>query len=632
MKEWDYDKNTNLDPNTLSLNSHKKVWWLCPKGHSYASIIASRTRNHRGCPYCSGQKVLQGFNDLATLRPDLEAEWNYEKNLVNNLSPQTITIKSGKKVWWKCSICGKEWQATVAHRMEGTGCPGCRNKKISLSRQTPKIGQSLQDINPLLANEWHPTKNGNLTPKDVKFSCSNLVWWLCKAGHEWQDTVNHRNNGRSCPICNKGNKTSYPEQCIFFYLKKLYPDTINRYQDNRKEIDIYIPCLKMGFEYDGIYYHPSSKLKKEQQKDKYFLDKGIKIIRIKETQSSTPFKLKGNTIYFYNDYQLKNLTYVIQYLLDFLRKNNNTLKDIKVNLKKDNPEILEFVYTGLKENNVLTNPILAKEWNYKKNGLLNPKFITLGSRFKVWWKCSNGHEWQATIASRSNGAKCPICSNQQILPGYNDLSSLLPDMAKEWDYDKNYPLQPEQIGCHSHKKIWWKCTTCGFKWKTSVSNRTRGTGCPKCAQKSISKKLRTPTYNQSLQARYPNIALEWDNEKNGNITPKDVYPNSSKIYWWKCNKGHSWQAVVSSRTKGHGCPFCTNQKILSGYNDLATLKPAIAEEWNYNKNHPLKPNEVSCHSGKKVWWICKNCKHEWQALIKNRSNGTRCPKCRCKLK
>lgn len=130
-----------------------------------------------------------------------------------------------------------------------------------------------------------------------------------------------------------------------------------------------------------------------------------------------------------------------------------------------------------------TNPGLAKEWNYIKNGNLTPKDITSGSSKKVWWICSEGHEWQATICSRNNGNGCPYCSGRVLMPGINDFLSAYPDIAKEWHPTKNGDLTPDKITARNSKKVWWLCSQCGHEWETRVVHRANGHGCPICARK-----------------------------------------------------------------------------------------------------------------------------------------------------
>ena len=125
----------------------------------------------------------------------------------------------------------------------------------------------------------------------------------------------------------------------------------------------------------------------------------------------------------------------------------------------------------------------------------------------------------------------------------------------------------------------------------------------------------------------PNLSIEWNYERNGSLKPEHYKANSNKKVWWKCENGHEWQATISSRNRGVGCPYCKGQKVIAGYNDLKTLNPKLANEWNYEKNNGLTPSDVLPKSGKKVWWKCEYG-HEWQATIANRSNGTGCPICK----
>ena len=194
--------------------SNKKVWWKCSKGHEWQALVVERAVRKNGCPYCANQKVLIGFNDLATTNPELAIEWNYEKN--KDLSPKMVVPGSLKKVWWKCSH-GHEWQETVVNRTaRGYNCPFCSSHKVLAGFN------DLATKHPDVAKEWHPTKNGSLTPCEVSASSKKKAWWICSKGHEWQAVIGSRTDSRAgCPICNQEMKTSFPEQAILFYLRKI---------------------------------------------------------------------------------------------------------------------------------------------------------------------------------------------------------------------------------------------------------------------------------------------------------------------------------------------------------------------------------------------------------------------------
>ena len=529
-QEWNYEKNGDLKPVDFTANSHNKVWWKCSKGQEWQASIGHRNKG-TSCPYCLGAKTLKGYSDLQTVNPTLSKEWNYEKN--NGLTPMDILPNSNKKVWWKCNN-GHEWQATIANRNKGLGCPYCAGQKIIRGKN------DLQTANPNLAKEWNYEKNNGLTPIDVMPNSGKKAWWKCKKGHEWQATIASRNKGSGCPICNFERNTSLPKYAIVYYLKKYGLETIHLYKEKGYELDVYIPVKKVAIEYDGYLWH-KNKTKNDLHKNKKCEKDGIKLYRIREGLPS----LNDSSIDYVVQKNQKDLSAVLGEILSKIIETN-----IDIDLERDAIDIENLREYTEKESSILfSNPEVAKEWNYERNGNLKPEHFTANSNKKVWWKCSKGHEWQATIINRNKGRGCPHCSSKKVLKGYNDLQTVNPSLAKEWHY-----------------------------------------------------------------------------EKNNGLTPMNVLPNSGKKVWWKCQKGHEWQATIVHRNNGRGCPYCAGQKVFKGFNDLQTVNPTLAKEWNYEKNNELTPLDVTLGSNKKVWWRCSKG-HEWQARIADRNKGRGCPEC-----
>ena len=130
----------------------------------------------------------------------------------------------------------------------------------------------------------------------------------------------------------------------------------------------------------------------------------------------------------------------------------------------------------------------------------------------------------------------------------------------------------------------------------------------------------------NLEVLYPDIAKEWHPTKNGDINPKDCYPQSNKKVQWICEKGHEWEISPNKRSNGSRCPYCSNFRVGYG-NDLQSKYPDIAKQWHPTKNGNLKPNQIIGGSGRNVWWLCDK-KHEWEAQIRSRTSlGTGCPIC-----
>jgi hypothetical protein len=127
------------------------------------------------------------------------------------------------------------------------------------------------------------------------------------------------------------------------------------------------------------------------------------------------------------------------------------------------------------------HPELAEQWNTKKNKPLKPSEVLSTNRNKkYWWLCKEGHEWDATLASRKTGNNCPVCSRQLVSAGVNDMATTNPELAASFDLKKNYPLTPDQILAGTGKPFWWKCEE-GHSWKAVSNSRFYGRGCPNCS-------------------------------------------------------------------------------------------------------------------------------------------------------
>ncbi len=134
---------------------------------------------------------------------------------------------------------------------------------------------------------------------------------------------------------------------------------------------------------------------------------------------------------------------------------------------------------------------------------------------------------------------------------------------------------------------------------------------------------------------YPELMQEWDFDKNDGLDPKMIRHRTKIRVWWKCEKGHEWQALVGNRTHGSRCPICsvlprTKERIaqkIATSGSLAVCNPRLAAEWHPIRNGELLPDAITASSNKKVWWQCEKG-HEWQAVVANRNNnGSGCPYC-----
>ena len=479
MKEWDWTKNDALGlyPEKITLGSNKKVFWKCKKcGHSWDATTNNRTRGKgQGCPVCANKILIKGKNDLKTKYHEIAKKWHPTKNekKVDEVFPHSCS-----SAWWLCEKDNRhEFLAKISHVTEGRiTCPVCANQKIIVGVN------DLATTHPDLLKEWDYEKN-KLTPQQVTYGKNVKVWWKCLKGHSWFATIASRAGAQKtgCPECKKELRISLPEKALAFYLAQTFPIEESKhfpFLKNKKEIDIFIPSLKLGIEYDGQQWHKKTEL--DFAKDCSCNVNDLRLLRVRE---------EGCPIYNTSAYivrvpvfgdKIAQLKELISIVFSFINETFATKLNTSPDIEKDYLEIVSKVLTIPKEKSVAGSSLIA-EWNYEKNGNLNPALLSIGAHDKVWWKCREGHEWVAAIYSRASGIGCPYCSGKKVLPGWNDLQTLYPEIAKEWDGDKN-ELLPSQVRPQSNKIVWWRCQKCSHEWLAAISHRVRGRNCPKCGR------------------------------------------------------------------------------------------------------------------------------------------------------
>lgn len=344
-----------------------------------------------------------------------------------------------------------------------------------------------------------------------------------------------------------------------------------------------------------------------------------------------------------------------------------------------------------------THPTLAKEWHPTKNGSLTPEMVSKGCTKKIWWKLSYDvpmdysvehlrgkhfdFEWESSVNSRTNNnTGCPFLSGKAIWKGFNDLETVNPDLAKQWDYEANKGIKdkngndistPDKVTACSSQEVWWMLPYddlatgkhFDFEWTATIDNRTTSDSmCP-----YISGKAAWKGFND-LKTKKPELAEQWHPLKNIGLkdgygrdisSPDKITAGSNQKVWWYLpydvpadypiehlrgkHFDFEWEASVNQRnSEGSKCPFLSGAEVWKGFNDLITTNRELALEWHPIKNKGLKdkngrdistPDKVTEHSGIKVWWqyLHKDIKtgkeiyYEWQSIINDRSNGAGCP-------
>jgi hypothetical protein len=396
---WDFNKNTHLNPSNLLQGSDKFAWWICGKGHEFEKRIGEMVRS--GCSFCANRKILVGFNDLETVRPDLAKELDTRKN--DGLSPKDLLFGTSRMVWWKCSK-GHSYKAKVSQRnFSNTGCAVCSGKR------TESGFNDLVTKYPNIAKTWDHKLNNGLLPQTLSPSSKQKVWWECEKGHSWLMGVAERTKGQGCSVC-----------------------------ENRQ--------ILAGF---------------------------------------------------------------------------NDLLTLA-------PELAASLAPGLNPDNFATT-------------------VGAYSHKKAWWRCPDGHVYEAMVASRHK-TECAVCAGQRVLAGFNDLESQNPGASKHFLRDSNQKL-PSEVHVASRVHYWWECEL-GHQFRAHPDSVKRGNWCPYCGNKKV-----LIGFNDLATVR-PDLASEWHPSKNHPLEPKQVINGFHRKVWWLCEAGHAFEQSGKKRRAGQGCPSC----------------------------------------------------------------------------
>lgn len=419
--QWHPTKNGGLTPDQISAGSTKVVWWMCSTGHEW-DVSPNARKGRSSCPVCSGKRVSVGVNDLGTLRPDVAAQWHPTKN--GDRGPGQVSEMSSKRVWWLCDACGHEWATSIANRTRnGSGCSKCLGRVLIVG--VNDLGSQHPDV----AAQWHPTKNGDLTPDQVMRATKHVAWWTCENGHEWDAPVSSRTvSGAGCAVC-AGKRviagvndlsTLRPDIAAQWHPTKngdLSPERVSL----MSSMEAWWLCAACGHEWRAVVSDRA-------------LGKGCRKCADKATAERNRVPRPGRS--------------------------------------------LEQVH-----------PRSTKLWHPNRNGAMRPADVAATSGANVWWLCvSCDNEWESRISSLAAAGSfegCASCSyaargelRSTPAPGQS-LVDVDPLLAAQWHPTRNGDDGPWGVSPWSGREAWWLCQD-GHEWKSTVGNRSAGNGCPKC--------------------------------------------------------------------------------------------------------------------------------------------------------
>jgi predicted secreted protein len=552
--------------------------------------------------------------------PHLVAQLDRRKN--GPLVPEAITYASNRKLWWRCPEGPDHvWAAVVSSRTtRGSGCPFCLNQRVSVTN-------ALSRHAPAVARQWHPTRNGDLRPRDLVVGSHRRVWWKCPKGpdHEWRTTVDNRTTaGYGCPFCSGKRASAARNMAV------VWPHLVPEWHPTR----------------NGALL-PADVTPRSSRKVWWRCPAGrdhvwSATVGDRSGGAGCPF-CSGHAVSVTN--ALSKVAPAVARQWHPTRNGDLRPRDVvsgshrRVWWKCPKGPDHEWRTTvgnraaagngcpfcaGLRataaRNLAVVAPHLVPEWHPTRNGDVRPRDVPSRSSRRFWWRCARGHEWLTTPRNRVKaGAGCPYCSGHLVTPE-TSLAALDPALAKQWHRTRNRPLTPVEVTLGSGLRVWWKCAKGpDHEWQAAVCDR-KGRGCPFCADKRVSS-------TNSLAAASPEIAAEWHPTKNGDLTPAAVTWGSGRRVWWKCQEGpdHEWQTSIANRQYSR-CPFCMNRRI-SVTNGLAAVEPKVAAEWHPTRNGRLTAHDVTRGAHHLVWWRCQ-FGHEWKATVNHRTaKGVGCQRC-----
>jgi superfamily II DNA or RNA helicase len=428
---WHPTKNLPETPHTVVAGSEKKkFWWRCPQGHEWQTTPKSVAIAGTGCRYCLGQALdPKGSNSLLALFPDMATEWHPTKN---ELGADEVLAGGRTKRWWRClTDPAHEWEASINSRVSNeSGCPICSGQKT-----VPAT--SLAAKFPELAKQWHPTKNGGVTPDMVPPGTSKPYWWKCENGpdHEWQAAPNNRtSHGAGCPMCS-GHRVSVTNS-----LASLYPEIAAELHPTKNRL----------VDPAAIYSGSTERL-------------WWRCVEGHEWETRVRARTSGRGCWFCAGNRVPPEKSLAARMPDLAAQwhptKNGDLRADQVGIHSEQsawwkcsngPDhewqtvvasraqgsacpFCDGRRASVTNSLAARDPPIAAEWHPTRNGDLTAADLPSGSNRRVWWRCTKqpNHEWSATVVSRTrSGTGCPACNRGWTLSVIREfVRSLAPHLA-----------------------------------------------------------------------------------------------------------------------------------------------------------------------------------------------------------
>ena len=612
--EWLEDKNGSLLGDFAS-GSIEKAWWLCPVGHKYSRTIVSRYTGG-DCSYCANDRVLAGFNDLESQAPEVASEWADS----NSVASSEVLFTSKKTYDWKC-ILGHTWTDTVATRtVFGRNCQFCEDKKVWTGFNDLKTHW------PAAEHFWS-AKNGQALD-EILWNSRAQAEWECSLGHFWTSKIYIMLRDKSCPFCE--DLEPWPG---FNTIDVTFPQLMQEFVSNNKGETDPRKVLGRSSRVPMVWRCPKGHEERQapaafrarfgcsfclRENDKFTWPTIEEDTRLRGSWDADanshidPSEISAMSEKKYFWKCKKGHTWETSAYLRFKRLSECPYCEGKA------------IWPGFNDLQKLF-PELAEEWSSANS--IPPNKVSPGNNNLFKWKCYLGHSWDASPSNRTRGrnggTNCPTCTNRRVEKGFNDLTTTHPALAREWNWELNEELTPEEVLFKRKDPCWWECTL-GHSWSCPPRSRYRGDtlmSCPFCGLQKLLKGF------NDLKTRRPDLMAWWSFTKN-DVLPEDVIGGGRSSFWWTCPNGHDFESQIVARAQSkNNCPECAPPISNTTAGMLELNRDKLYLEWDSERNRVSLDHALDFMRSEKLNWKCAENGHSFTQRLMKRIWGHNCPYC-----
>ncbi len=520
---------------------------------------------------------------LAERYPEIASEWHPVWN--QDIRPSEVSWSSNYLFYWQCPN-GHQWVATLNSRTSKKehGCPCCSGREVTAEN-------NLGSLFPDHAQEWHPIKNGDLTPADVSPTAHIEVFWKRKdyPHDEWKAHVSYRTTGTGTGgkgYRSKLKGSSIYEALIYWQMKYLFDDVRNRFRVADRELDIAIPKRKLGIEYDSLFFH-QHKATKDAEKIKTIENEGWRVIRVRQyglkRERRDDLVLGKSEQNHYKWDSIERVVKMVAKVAGLTHKIKRYLGARKIeNLLEFRRSVIHIRNVPFGNSLLGKHPEVARYWDDEKNHPLTARDVSARDPSNYHFKCPIcGHKFESNpanmVRSRTTKSKgCMSCTGR-LATKENNLKTLFPTLVQNsWDYKRNKIL-PEDLCDSSNQYAYWMCQHCNKSLRRSINSVTtnqskRKRGGYFICQNCKGRETREAGLNILIplkQRSHPILIREWDPKRNKGVRLEMLTrAEAKKEFFWKCSLcGKSFTAKIGIRIKNlrrgcHGCPACRYERSM----------------------------------------------------------------------